>query len=161
MTRMTTMLAAVALAAGCAKEAPTTTSATSATGTASTTGTGSPAASATTASASASVDPEENEPPPAKAYDCGAKGQKPCPMQGWMKRVMGPASSSGDGPKLAEALAYAAKKPPKGFTDWTAMANDGAAKAKAGDIEGAKASCKKCHERYKQSYKATMRDAPW
>src|SRR6185437_1172220 len=39
---------------------------------------------------------------PGKVYDCGAKGQKLCPMQAWMKKVMAPASSAGDGPELAK-----------------------------------------------------------
>jgi hypothetical protein len=96
-----------------------------------------------------------------KKYDCGAKGQKACPMQGWMKSVMGSAASSGDGEKLAKALAYVAGKPPPGMGNWTAIANEGAAKAKAGDIDGAKASCKKCHDLYKETFKRSMRDMPW
>jgi hypothetical protein len=98
---------------------------------------------------------------PSKKYDCGAKGQKPCPMQGWMKKVMAPASSSGEGDKLAEALTYVAKRPPPGYADWVAYANEGVAKAKAGDIDGAKASCRKCHDAYKEDYRAKMRDRPW
>jgi hypothetical protein len=100
-------------------------------------------------------------PEPTKKYDCGAKTQKPCPMQGWMKKVMAPASSSGDGAKLAEALEYVAKKPPPGYAEWTAIAKAGAAKAKAGDVDAAKASCKKCHDAYKADYKAKSRDRPW
>jgi hypothetical protein len=97
----------------------------------------------------------------AKAFDCGAKGQKLCPMQAWMKSVMADASSSGDGPKLAQALTYAANHAPPGYANWAAMANAGAAKAKAGDIDGAKASCKECHDAYKDDYKRTMRDRPY
>ena len=37
----------------------------------------------------------------------------------------------------------------------------GATKAKAGDVDGAKASCKQCHDAYKDRYKATMRDRPF
>ena len=96
-----------------------------------------------------------------KTFDCGAKGQKPCPMQGWMKTVMASASSSGDGDKLANALAYTAGKPPPGMGQWTSISNVGVAKAKAGDIEGAKATCKQCHDLYKEKYKSTMRDRPW
>jgi hypothetical protein len=98
---------------------------------------------------------------PTKVYDCGAKDQKPCPMQGWMKTVMASAASSGEGDKLASALTFVAVHVPPGCPDWTAMANVGVAKAKAGDIDGAKASCKTCHDAYKESYKLTMRDRPW
>lgn len=96
-----------------------------------------------------------------KTFDCGAKGQKACPMQGWMKGVMGPATSSGDAEKIAKGLEYIAAKPPPGMGNWSAMAKEGAVKAKAGDIDGAKASCKKCHDAYKEKYKTTMRDRPW
>jgi hypothetical protein len=78
-----------------------------------------------------------------------------------MKTVMASASSSGDGTKLANALAYTAGKPPPGMGQWTAISNAGVAKAKAGDIEGAKATCKQCHDLYKEKYKASMRDRPW
>jgi hypothetical protein len=96
-----------------------------------------------------------------KTFDCGAKGQKACPMQGWMKSVMGAAAQSGDGQKLAAALATVASKPVPGYGQWVAISNDGVAKAKAGDIEGAKKTCEKCHALYKDKYKKTMRDRPW
>ena len=98
---------------------------------------------------------------PVKDWGCGAKEQKPCPMQGWMKTVMASAASSGEGEKLAQALTYVAAHVPPGCPDWTAMANAGVAKAKAGDIDGAKASCKTCHDAYKESYKLSMRDRPY
>ncbi len=98
---------------------------------------------------------------PANKYDCGGKGQKACPMQGWMKGVMARAVASGDGDKIAQALNTVASKPVAGFDSWSAIAAEGAAKAKAGDIEGAKNSCKKCHGLYQKKYVDTMRDRPW
>lgn len=114
--------------------------------------------------ASASADPGDEGDAPvagAKTFDCGAKGQKPCPMQKWMKTVMAGASSSGDGARLAEALTYVARHAPPGYTTWSALATDGAKKARADDIDGAKASCKQCHEQYKKKYKSTLRDQPF
>lgn len=156
---------AMACAMGCGKPssdapagsaaAPTASAVVSAVATASAT------ASAEKTELAPSAEPSGSAAVPAKKYDCGAKGQKPCPMQGWMKKVMAPASSNGEGDKLAEALTYVSKRPPPGYADWVAMAKDGAAKAKAGDIDGAKASCKKCHDAYKDDYKAKMRDRPW
>ncbi|WP_433935599.1 hypothetical protein AB3662_12790 [Sorangium cellulosum] len=96
-----------------------------------------------------------------KKFECGAKGQKMCPMQAWMKSTMASATSSGDGAKIAAALQYVAGKPPPGMGSWGAISRAGAAKAKAGDIDGAKASCKQCHDLYKEQYKKTMRDRPW
>jgi hypothetical protein len=155
------LAAAVLAAAGCS-EKPTggTPSATAVTTAPPAATTAPPAASATASAAPAPSDSAE-ESAPAKKYACGAKGQTPCPMQGWMKKVMADASASGDGARLADALTQAGKKPPAGYTEWTAIAQEGAAKAKKGDIDGAKASCKKCHDLYKDKYKATMRDQPW
>jgi hypothetical protein len=113
--------------------------------------------------ASATGEPADDDAPVAgaKTFDCGAKGQKPCPMQKWMKTVMAGASSSGDGARLAEALTYVANHAPPGFATWSALATDGAKKAKADDIDGAKVSCKQCHEQYKKKYKSTLRDRPF
>ncbi|WP_437727294.1 hypothetical protein [Sorangium sp. So ce861] len=96
-----------------------------------------------------------------KKFECGSKGQKLCPMQAWMKSTMASATSSGDGEKIAAALQYVAGKPPPGMGSWVAISKAGAAKAKAGDIDAAKASCKQCHDLYKEQYKKTMRDRPW
>jgi hypothetical protein len=82
-------------------------------------------------------------------------------MQGWMKSVMASASSSGNGEKLANALAYVAGKAPPGMGQWSAISNAGVAAAKKGDIDGAKATCKQCHDLYKAKYVSTMRDRPW
>ena len=82
-------------------------------------------------------------------------------MQGWMKAVVTRAVASGDGAKLGAALDTIAAKPVAGYDQWTAIAAGGAAKAKAGDIDGAKASCKKCHSLYQKKYKQTRRDQPW
>ena len=122
---------------------------------------GSAVAAASAAPAAGSAAPAASAAAGPKTFDCGAKGQKPCPMQGWMKSVMASATSSGDGQKIANGLAYIAGKPPPGMGSWTSISNEGVAKAKAGDIDGAKASCKKCHDLYKEKYKTTMRDRPW
>lgn len=122
------------------------------------------AAGVAPAEASANAAPSATVPAPevaGKTFDCGAKGQKPCPMQGWMKRVMAPASADEDAEKLAQALTYVAEHPPPGFGEWAAIAGAGAGKAKASDVDGAKASCKPCHDKYKEVYKVTMRDRPF
>jgi hypothetical protein len=124
------------------------------------------ASASTSAAPTASADPDADpatsaDAPPGKRYGCGAKGQPYCPMQGWMKRVMGVASANRDGPKLAQALEYTAKRPPPGMAGWTKMAREGAAKARKGDIDGAKGSCRTCHDAHKAAYRATLRDRPW
>ncbi|HZO14214.1 MAG TPA: hypothetical protein VFB62_13175 [Polyangiaceae bacterium] len=97
----------------------------------------------------------------AEKWGCGGKGQKACPMQGWMKGAMPSAVQSGDKDKLARALDTVASKPVAGYSQWSGIAAAGAAKARAGDIEGAKQACKKCHSLYQEKYKQTMRNAPW
>lgn len=96
-----------------------------------------------------------------KTYECGAKGQKPCPMQGWMKSVLAKAAGSGEAKELANALDVVASKPVAGFDQWVAIAKEGADKARAGDLDTAKASCKKCHSLYQKKYREEMRDQAW
>src|SRR5262245_55001694 len=95
----------------------------------------------------------------AAAHDvaCGSR-ENPCPMQRWMKTVMMPASTDRDPAKLSEALTYVAEHAPPGYTNWASIAGGAAAKAKAGDLDGAKTSCRECHDAYKDEYKKTMRD---
>lgn len=115
----------------------------------------------TTASPGQSASAGDGQSPAGKTYACGGRSQRPCPMQGWMKKVMAPASMDGDREALANALTYAAEHAPPGYPDWATLARTGASRARAGDLEGAQASCQPCHDAYKERYKATMRDAPW
>lgn len=115
----------------------------------------------TSAAPSTSASEAATDAPPGKTWDCGAKGQKPCPMQGWMKTTLGPAAGNDDAAKLASGLTFLATHAPPGYPAWVSMSQAGAAKAKAGDLEGAKESCKQCHDAYKEKYKETMRDRPF
>jgi len=92
-----------------------------------------------------------------KDYACGAKGQPSCPLQAKMKEI-GKFTGEGDGKKLATALKEIAGKGGPGMTDWASIANEGAAAADKGDIDGAKKSCKGCHDKYKKQYKEEFRD---
>jgi len=96
-----------------------------------------------------------------KKFDCGEKGQPACPLQGFMKSQMATAAASGDGAVLAKALDEVAGHAPPGLANWSTIAKGGAAKARAGDFDGAKASCKACHDQYKSRYKTEMRDRAW
>jgi hypothetical protein len=78
-----------------------------------------------------------------------------------MKANMAPAAATGDGPELAKVLDYVAAHAPASMPNWAAIAKSGATKARAGDIDGAKASCKTCHDQYKATYKAELRDRPF
>ena len=89
----------------------------------------------------------------AAAPECGKKPLPDCPLQGWMKKNMNPPMAAQDLPALAAALEQAAKLGPPGYGNWASIANDGAKAAKAGDLAAAKASCRTCHDQYKQKYK--------
>jgi hypothetical protein len=75
-----------------------------------------------------------------------------------MKANMATAVASEDAPALAKGLEYVAAHAPAGMPNWASIAKAGAAKAAKGDVDGAKATCKTCHDQYKAKYKAEMRD---
>ncbi|MEO8800394.1 MAG: hypothetical protein ABI551_21055 [Polyangiaceae bacterium] len=88
---------------------------------------------------------------------CGTKAN-PCPLQKWMKQNMAPDLAAGDNAGLAAALdKVAATNPDPSWTTWSTIAKQGADAARKGDVAGAKASCKGCHDGYKAKYKAQYR----
>ncbi len=90
---------------------------------------------------------------------CGAK-DNPCPLQRWMRDNMGPAMAAGDLPALAKALDHAAGLSPDASWTWSSIAKTGADAARKGDLAATKASCKSCHEAYKEKYKTQFRTRP-
>jgi hypothetical protein len=82
-------------------------------------------------------------------------------MQAWMKANMAPAAANADADALAKALDYVSQHAPAGFTNWSKIAKDGADLARKKDVDGAKKSCKTCHDQYKAKYKEEMRDNPF
>jgi hypothetical protein len=104
-----------------------------------------PATAATTAKPAVAAAPA--------AADCGTK-ENPCPMQRFMRGSMASASTP---EALASAFSRAAGMSPNGGWSWRAISQKGADAAKAGDVPGAKAQCKACHDAYKESYKAQYR----
>jgi len=96
---------------------------------------------------------------------CGAKGQPPCPLQGWMENNVDPAVNKGDTKALAGLFEKIAKfnPDPKWDTEnpsWSGIAKAGADAAKAGDLAGAKAQCKSCHKAFREKYKTSFRMKP-
>jgi cytochrome c553 len=70
-----------------------------------------------------------------------------------MKANMYAAVAASDFPGLATALDKAATFAPAGYTNWASIAKDGAKAARAQDMTAAKASCRTCHEQYKEKFK--------
>ncbi len=107
-------------------------------------------------------------PMPAQADDatCGTK-ENPCPLQKWMRQNMASAMSSGDMTALGAAFDKVAKIAPDpkwngsdAKASWDAIAKAGQAAAKANDAAAVKATCKTCHDAFKDKYKATYRMKP-
>jgi hypothetical protein len=91
---------------------------------------------------------------------CGDKPLPPCPLYAWMKANTSAAMSAEDFDALATALDKAATFAPAGYTNWVSIAKDGASAAHAQSLDGVKASCRGCHNQYKDKYKKEMRDRP-
>src|ERR1700722_11505963 len=71
----------------------------------------------------------------------------------WVKANMGAAIAGPHFEKLGASFTLVASKPPpRNYPDWASIANKGAAAAKSNDLKGVKASCKACHDAYKQRY---------
>jgi hypothetical protein len=107
-------------------------------------------------------------PTPASADDtsCGSKAN-PCPLQKWMRQNMAASMASGDMTALGAAFDKVAAFSPDpkwnggdAKSNWDAIARAGSAAAKANDAAGVKASCKTCHDAYKDKYKASYRTKP-
>jgi hypothetical protein len=88
---------------------------------------------------------------------CGSK-ENPCPLQKWMRANMGAAVAANDTAGLTKAFdKVGAVSPDAGWGTWASIAKQGSDAAKKGDIPGAKAACKACHDAYKDKYKAQYR----
>lgn len=98
---------------------------------------------------------------PAPVASGSAAGGKTYPMQAWMKANMAPAMQSGDFGKIKEKLKFIADHPVKGMSDWAKISNEGIAKAEKKDLDGVKASCKACHDKYQKEYKDKHREEAW
>lgn len=116
------------------------------------------AAAFTTASSIGSAEPEQ--PVPAQA-PCGSPGSPPCPLQAWMRGNVGRPLATNNMKALADGLERTATLSPDAtWTSWKTFATQGAAAARKGDITGARASCKSCHDAWREAYKAKYRTRP-
>jgi hypothetical protein len=96
---------------------------------------------------------------------CGEDGQPDCPLDHWMEENTLRASEDGDLPALAAALHKIEFLAPDeawntGEDGWAQTARRGATAAEAGELRGARASCKACHRRWRKQYRAEHRRRP-
>jgi len=79
-------------------------------------------------------------------------GDPKTPLGKWMK----------DYDALKKSLDLVAGKTPKGdYPQWSAMATAGSAAAAKQDLKAVKASCKQCHDAYKDKYIKDFPDQPF
>jgi len=89
----------------------------------------------------------------------------PCPLHDWMEKNVQAAVEDGNTRALSKALKRAAEFAPDpswnaGPHAWRTISLAGAEKAAAGDMPGARASCKGCHQAWRKQYKAQYRARP-
>lgn len=70
-----------------------------------------------------------------------------------LMKKLGAATSAEDTAAMAPLLAKTKAYGKSEYTKWAALSDKGEAAAKAGDLAGAKATCKGCHDEYKAPYK--------
>lgn len=70
-----------------------------------------------------------------------------------LMKKMGAASSAGDAKALAPIFVKTKAMAKPEFANWGSMSDQGKAAAEKGDLDGAKASCKSCHDAYRAEYK--------
>jgi cytochrome c553 len=89
-------------------------------------------------------------------------GDPKTPLGKWMKPNMGAPLAGEDYDALKKSLDLVASKAPKGdYPQWSAMATAGSAAAAKQDLKAVKASCKQCHDAYKDKYIKDFPDQPF
>lgn len=68
-------------------------------------------------------------------------------------KKMGGLSASGDAKGMAALFAETKGKAKPEFANWASLSDQGKAAAEKGDLDGAKATCKGCHDAYRNDYK--------
>ena len=80
-------------------------------------------------------------------------------VQVW-KHNTAAAMSAADFPALATALDQIAGFAPPPYTNWASISRDGAAAARAQNVDAVKGSCRGCHDQYRTKYRTEMRTRP-
>jgi cytochrome c553 len=81
-------------------------------------------------------------------------GEPATPLGKWMKPNIGTALAGQDFATLKTNLTLVAGKVPSAdYAKWADISSAGAAAAGKQDLAGVKASCKACHDAYKEKYK--------
>lgn len=70
-----------------------------------------------------------------------------------LMKKMGGSVAAGDAKSLAPIFDATKAKAKPEFANWASLADRGKAAAEKGDLDGAKATCKSCHDAYRNDYK--------
>jgi hypothetical protein len=98
----------------------------------------------------------------ALAAGLAAAGEPKTPLGKWMKPNVGAPLAGQDFPTLQKSLDLVASKPPPGdYPQWATIAKAGSAAAAKQDLAGVKASCKQCHDAYKDKYQKDFPTRPF
>ncbi len=97
------------------------------------------------------------------AAGLAAAGEAKTPLGKWMKPNMGAPLAGQDFPALAKSLDLVASKPPPGndYPQWSTISKAGSAAAAKQELAGVKASCKQCHDAYKEKYQKEFAARPF
>lgn len=121
------------------------------------------------AQAPAQATPVENAAAAAVDPNCGGE-DNPCPLEKWMEENTADAAEKEDLKRLAILLDQIAeladayplpKEWNEGKDSWTKISLDAAKAARAGDLKGARKSCKGCHKPWRKAFqKSPLRIQP-
>lgn len=90
--------------------------------------------------------------------NCGGPGVPPCPLQAWMRAsIAAPLAANNTGALAIGLERAAALQPDPSWASWRTIALQGAAAAKKGDVSGARAACKACHDAWRDAYRRQYR----
>ena len=82
------------------------------------------------------------------------------PLQAWMKATAARTMVSGSPEALVAVFDRIERFDPPGYDGWKTIAGQGAAAARASNVDGCRVACKACHDRYRQSYRDRDRRRP-
>jgi hypothetical protein len=96
------------------------------------------------------------------AASLAAAGEPTTLLGKWMKPNMGAPLAGQDFATLKTSLDLVSSKPPPGdYPQWASISSAGSAAAAKSDLAGVKASCKQCHDLYKEKYKKEQPTRPF
>jgi len=91
---------------------------------------------------------------------CGQPGLLPCPLQRFMRENVAAPLARGETKSIGVSLRKVATIGPSEFTNWSAIASQGAAAAEQGNTAALRSACNACHQAYRATYRAKYRAQP-